>query len=293
VKKILDLIIKVTDEASKELAEVQGTAGGGGKGVLGLSEGLLSATAAATLAAGAIYKVGQEAYDALEDWQEHVFKVDALADAFGLTVEEAEELIIISDRFNISNDALFSTMNKLAAAGYGTGTEALAKMRDEFLMIADPAEAAAWLFGLAGEQGQKVLGPLLTMSDLDFQDFIASMDGAGSVTEDMVADAWALEQATEGMRLAWQNLKLELATWAAPGVTSFLEAMLDFIEYKPEDWGEYHVPVLSRGIQGTWDQISDPNSMTSNLLAGAGDVYDAIVNLPNTIKDAIERSPGP
>ena len=55
--------------------------------------------------------------DSLNDWQAYVFTVENLSKAFGTTYEETEKLVYIADLYGVSNDALFSSLNKLAREG--------------------------------------------------------------------------------------------------------------------------------------------------------------------------------
>ena len=246
--KVLDLLIKVNDQASKELEKIKGSTTGDGSGLAGVGDKLVSAAAGASIAALAIGKVTQAVADNIEDYTSYVLGVDALAKAFSLSAEEGEQVMLMADAFGVSNDALFSTLNKLTREGFGVGTEALEGLREAFQAIEDPADRAQFLFGVAGEQGQKVLAPMLDMSDIDWTDFKDAIESMGAIDEDMVENARELSLAVADMKQEWHDLKMEIVNWSAPGITQFLEAANQFLGFDPSSWGDNNVPGLSRGI---------------------------------------------
>jgi len=293
LSKILDLIVRVTDQASEQLKELQGTGGEKGSGVLGTGDAFLALATKVGLAAMATEKVVGFIDDNLNEWQEYVFTVDNLSKAFGMTYNETEQLVYIADLYNISNDALFSTLNKLAREGLGTGAEALNNLRSEFQDIEDPADRAQYLFGMAGEQGQKVLGPLMDMTDLEWADLIEGVEALDNVDEDMVDNARALEEATAEMTQQWTDLKIELANWSAPGVTSFLTAINNLLsgermfpgEISSEGFFESYRSLRQSPYSERWEGTESDRASALRWNA----IDDTLRNLPVDIADALER----
>ena len=285
--KILDLVIKVTDQASKQLDEIRGTASGEGKGVEGLGTSMVAFAGKATLALMALQKVARFIDESVGEYTEYALQIDNLAAAFGLTTEEAEELILVADAMGVSNDALFSSMNKLAREGFGTGIEALAGLREAFLAIEDPAAGAEYLFGMVGEQGQKVLGPLLTMSDLDFQNFIDGMNQASFLTDDMTDQARDLDLAMNAIDNSWNRLKISLLSFSAPGLTNLLNQIAMIMG------GDFSRPEGPTGYERSTgrQQIAFEDTPSGyERMTGNTELIDTLRNLPNDIRDAVERS---
>ena len=290
--KVLDLLIKVTDQASEQLEAIKGSTTGEGAGIEGLGESMLAFAGKAVIAGMALQKIGGYVEEGIDEYTDYALGVNALAEAFGLTTNEAETLMLTADAMNVSNDALFSTMNKLARDGFGTGIDALAGLREAFLAVADPAAAAELLFSTAGEQGQKVLGPLLTMSDIDFTEFIAGMKEAAFLTDEEVQTARELDLAVKGVEQSWNKLKLSLIEFSAPGLTNLLNQMNmlmggDFSASGPtgfERWGGTAFDMQS----GT--NVGSPNT---GMMADR-DRWDAIADsmadkVGTAVKDAVER----
>ena len=290
--KILDLIIKVTDQATAELKDIKGSTTGDGSGIEGLSSSMLELAGKSVIAGMALQKIYGYVSENIEDFTGHVLEVHRLSEAFGLTTEEGEELVLLAGAMGVSNDALFSTMNKLAREGFGTGTEALDKLRVAFQEIEDPADRSQFLLGMAGVQGQQALGPLMTMSELEFIQLIEGIEALKGIDEEMVDNATDLEMASQGVEKAWTNLKLELMDFSAPGLTKLLEALTAFMTgdfgnnmYQGgflESYRDLKESPYSKRWEGTESQRADAmrwNEMT-----------DALRNLPNDIRDAVERS---
>ena len=292
MSKILDLIVKVTDQASEQLEKIKGSTAGDGEGVQGVADGFLALAGQAAIAGLALQKAGKFVSDSMDDWQEYVFTVDNLSKAFGLSYEETEQLVFLADTFGVSNDALFSSLNKLAREGMGTGIEALANLREEFQAIGDPAERATYLFGMAGEQGQKVLGPMLSMSEIEWKSLIEGIEALGGIDQEMVDNARELELATQGIKQEWTELKIELANFAAPGLINLLTVMKDVMQGNFQE-SVYGSPSGYERMTGTQlpggmmpEDYRRSNTESDRWYA----IEESLRNLPNDIKDAVERS---
>ena len=301
--KVLDLLIKVNDQASKELEKIQGTTTGKGSGVAGIGASLATIGGYAAIAALAVDRVTSAVADNLEDYTDYVLGVDALSKAFGLSVEEGEQVMLMADAFGVSNDALFSTLNKLTREGFGTGTEALDGLREAFQAIEDPADRAQFLFGVAGEQGQKVLAPMLSMTELDWTALKDGIEALGAVDDQMVVNAQELALASAEMRQEWHNLKLELINWSAPGITGFLELLqrplspdsaaqflfdLGLSGVNPSDPFAGVGPMAAGGQPAGLGGLSA--GQPGGALGGSDELTQMIRDLPSNISDAIERS---
>ena len=301
--KVLDLLIKVNDQASKELEKISGSTSGEGGGVKGLGASLSAVAGYATIAALAVDKVTKAVADNLEDYTSYVMGVDALAKAFSLSVEEAEQVMLMAEAFGVSNDALFSSLNKLTRDGFGVGTEALEGLREAYQAIEDPADRAQFLFGVAGEQGQKVLAPMLMMTELDWTAFKDGIEALGAVDDQMVVNAQELALASAEMRQEWHNLKLELINWSAPGITGFLELLqrplspdsaaqflfdLGLSGVNPSDPFAGVGPMAAGGQPAGLGGLSA--GQPGGALGGSDELTQMIRDLPSNISDAIERS---
>ena len=293
--KTLELLIKVTDEASKQLEEIKGSTAGDGKGIAGVGDAMLMAAGNIAIAGLAIQKMAGYVSDGVDEYTDYVLGVDALSSAFGLTVEEGEQVMLMAEAFNVSNDALFSSLNKLAREGMGTGIEALQNLRKEFTAIEDPAERATYLFGIAGEQGQKVLAPMLEMSELEWSALIDGMDALAKVDEDMVANARELELASQGTSQAWANLKLEMMNFAAPGLSKLLEQMLAVMQGDIAGSGgagafgaDSTRSLYSRGQGGL--NFNSPGPASTDRHDTDRLLMETLRDLPGQIKDAVERT---
>ena len=291
--KVLDLLIKVTDQASDKLEDIKGSTTGGGGGVEGLSTALLAASGQAVLAGMALQKIGNFTSENIEEFTDYVLNVDRLGEAFGLSVEEAEEVVLMADAMGLSNDALFSTLNKLTREGFGVGMEALEGLREEFQDVEDPADRAQFLFGVAGEQGQKVLAPMLSMTELEWKDLIEGIEALTQIDDDMVSNAEDLAVASAGIETAWTNLKLELVNFAAPGLTALLEDITAALSGNPL---ERRGPTGFERMTGTTlDMQSGTNVGSPNTgMMADRDRWDAIADsmadkVGTAVKDAVER----
>ena len=295
--KILDLVIKVNDQASKALDEIKGSTSGDGKGAQGLSEALLATAGYGVMAGMALQKIGKFTSENIDEFTDYVLGVDALADAFGLSVEEAEQVILASDAFGVSNDALFSTLNKLTREGLGTGTEALENLREGFQDVEDPADRAQYLFGMAGEQGQKVLAPMLAMSELEWNALMDGIESLTKVDEEMVGNARELEIASQGIEQAWNGLKITMLNWAAPGLTGLLELLQRPLN--PDSAAQFLIdmgwgvdnsvgPMVSDAQPAGLGRLSE--GQPGGALGGSDELTQMIRDLPSNISDAIERS---
>jgi len=221
--KMLEAVIRVKDEASKALKDIKNETGKDEK--TGLIGSFKSLSVSALAAAVAIQKIAREVMDAAREFTEYARGVDKLGEAFGLTTHEAETLMHTADAMGVSNDALFSSMNKLAREGMGTGVEALGNLREAFLAIQDPAAAAEYLFGMVGEQGQKAIAPLLTMSQMEFDEFIEQMELSAQLTEEQVDAADDLAMSMSELNMAWEGLTNNIMSQAAPALTNLLDGL--------------------------------------------------------------------
>ena len=290
--KILDLLIKVNDQASKELEKIQGTTTGKGSGVAGLGDALLATTGYAVMAGMALQKIGGYVEDSIDEFTDYVMGVDALSKAFDLTIEEGEKVILMAEAFNVSNDALFSTLNKLAREGFGTGAEALNGLREAFQAIEDPAERATFLFGVAGEQGQKVLAPMLEMTELEWASFEEGMEALTHLNEETVANANELNMATAELEKSWANLKISFMEFAAPGLTALIDTINNLLTGEPvittsPTPGADRPTLFDNQYEDIW---GNPNASVWNPRGGGDELTETLRNLPDSISDAIERS---
>ena len=237
--KTLELLIKVTDQASKQLEKIKGTTDG--EGVAGLETTFTNLLGAVGAFSVVFKQVVGIVSDSLTDFNEYALGVNKLGEAFSLSTHEAETLMRAADAMGVSNDALFSSINKLAREGMGVGTDALRNLREAFLDIDDPAERATYLFGMVGAEGQKAIAPLLTMSNMEFSEFLAGMEEGARLTAEQVEQAQELDFAITEAKSSWEVFSREFAGFMAPAISTGLKLITGDLElHTRKTWDAIH-----------------------------------------------------
>ncbi len=207
-KKILDLIIKVHDKATKDIAKIEGSKGVGG--IKGLTKSLGGMINPATMAAGAVTAVGAAAFKAFSDFQSYTREVADFAAMIGATTEEASVFIKMSDDFNVTMDTMLASFRSMAKSGLQPTIEGMEELRLQYLAIKDPAEALFWIQGKIGEQGIKQILPMWEQIDGSLIDYADSMDEGLIVTKEMQENMEEIEVVLRDVKAGFKGLSLSV-----------------------------------------------------------------------------------
>lgn len=208
-KKILDLIVKVKDEASKDLAKIEGTSGFGG--IKGLTKGLTNMINPATMAAGAITALGIAAVKAFSEFQSYTREVSDFAAMIGATTEEASVFIKMSKDFDITMDTMLAAFRTLAQQGIPPTIEGLISVKTMLDNTSSASERLALAQRTIGEQGIKQLLPMFDrLTNEELREYADGMEGALIVTEEMNQLMIDNEKTIKDVTNAWKEYKVRV-----------------------------------------------------------------------------------
>jgi hypothetical protein len=197
----------------------------------GVSSGLTDMVGKYLTAAGAISAVVAISKKVIDYYVEGTKKLLEYGDAVdnftrlsGASNEEAQKLIIISQRLDVSQQALAKGMKELALNGIAPTVENLIKLGDEYKAIKDPTEQAKYVqekFGRSGQEVAKILETERgTLSRLNVE-----VSKSSVLTDMQIQDINNLEDATNRYNIALETRQKLDAANAANFGTAWKNAM--------------------------------------------------------------------
>jgi len=227
-----NLLMKFTADASQALTEMDKLKGkqtgpGQGTGVEGVAASLNKSYLSALAVGTSVVGIGAAINKVMTDFVDYTQKVDALASAYGISNEESQALITMSDTFGLSIGGLYTALNNLVEEGFDPTLQGLSDFKTE-LDMKDDADKAVSMLETLGTEGQQALAPLVSgMDAVELRGYFdALLAGSTDVNDAMIKNAQDLAIATAELDIAWGGLKLQFANWSAPGLTALIDMLM-------------------------------------------------------------------
>lgn len=179
--EVLDIIIKATDKASKELQGVQDKLGGLGNVAAGVGTAIGAVgIATGTLAAG--FKL------LVEPAVQYGLAVSDLSSKLGTSAEVASTWIQVADDMRISSGSMNIAFKTLAADGIQPTIENVGRLADEYVALKSPTEKAQFAMEHFGARAGPELQRLLEKGSAGLRELAASAEASGLVIDDLQAE---------------------------------------------------------------------------------------------------------
>jgi len=220
--KVLQLIIRARDEASKVLKDVTGASDG-------LADSLI--TAAPVIAAGAAGYVGllQVGGDLIKSWQDNTIEVGNFAEKMGITTEAASGLITAAGILGVSADTLEGAFKTMAKNGIEPSLDGLLEVKDRLDKAGSPAERLALATKLLGGAGADLIPILAGLNADQLPEFNRLMEVGAIVTQDQYEAALRQRDALAEVNVQWSGIKLHVGEFISLKTLPFLENMNKFL----------------------------------------------------------------
>lgn len=253
-------------------------------GTKALGNSFVSMAASPEGAAAAIGAVTAVAIKGAHQFMELAKASNDLAQATGLTIEQASRWIEVGKDYGVSAEALASTIGKLnrtldprVAAEYGIAlTDSSGKARsanDVFLDVIaaisntdSAAERARMGTRLLG-RGWQQLAPILGKSRSQYEEMLSTIKDGQVITEEEYKKAEKLRMGLDELNDSWDNLTLQIGQAAASG-TGVLDFFTRLLQFRDQviAWSE----ITGNGFAET----HDPIVMTTNFLESLTSITD-------------------
>lgn len=161
---------------------------------------------------------------------EYAGQVRGLAQAWGVSTEEASRAIQVADDLGVSYDALKAAGRKLLDEGIQPTVENLAALSDQYKAIEDPVARAEFAAEKFGARWQNVVG-LLDAGGDSLRAMQDDLEGSALVMgEESVRAAREYEIALDGVNDTLEELKIAAGNEALPAVNFLLQGIQNGID---------------------------------------------------------------
>jgi hypothetical protein len=177
----------------------------------GVSSGLTDMVGKYLTAAGAISAVVAISKKVIDYYVEGTKKLLAYGDAIenftrlsGASNEEAQKLIIMSERLDVAQDQLARGLKELTLNGIAPTVDNLIELGDEYRAIQDPTDKAKWAFEKFGKAGQEVT-KMFSATKSQLQALSAEVAVSSVLTDQQIKGINDLEDATNRYKVALET----------------------------------------------------------------------------------------
>lgn len=229
---IVQILIKVKDEASKVIDGITGKFEDLGEGTEELKEtgsksfgDFMDNVSIAMLGINQAIEVGMKLAEAAKKVYEGTVgkalaiatEIETLSRISGDAPEDISALRVAMVEAKVPFDDLYKAMENLNKKGIPPTVENLVAIATEYTNLQDPVAKAKLLFDNFGAAGDEIAPMLEAIAD-----GVKAVDDAGLIfTEEEIQAANDYEAAVADLQLAWENLTLILGTAVMPGLTEF------------------------------------------------------------------------
>lgn len=201
--KLLNMIVKVTDKASKPLKDIKGSEGAGG--VMGLSGALASMISPADMAIGAMGALVSVVKKGVSDFTETALEVGNLADSLQLTATDASFLQSVMDKYGVTNDTMVAAFRTMNREGMAPTLSNLKEMLETYDNISDSTKKMQYAQKMFGEQGLKQIIPMWERLNEEQRENFGLQEDGIKITRESIDAARELEKAQKDLEQAWIN----------------------------------------------------------------------------------------
>lgn len=284
----VEINVKTIDQNSEELQKTEGNlkkleaaAGDAKKETSKLGETLNDTVVELTgfnltqlSVAGAIGLAANAMREAIEEYSGYVDSIRELSSVSGVAVEDVSRLVQVADDLRIEQTAVENAMRMSVQNGFVPTIENVARLADEYVATADPAERAR----IAQEKFGKAwsdLAPLLEKGGDYIRDNTQALDGYLVVTDEAIRKSNAYQKAMDDWGDATTEVKFELANGLLPVLTGLINTTMAASK-ETDTFGERllaSIPVIGAiysGIKGLTAQQEEAAIATET----ASEAYD-------------------
>lgn len=244
MSQTLELIIRARDEASRQLGVIKDKFNG-------LNE-VLGAAAIGFGGVVAAGKLAQKAYeDVLVPVMDYNRELKNMADATGMSIEEAARLTEVSEDLGIAQGELATAMQLATKNGFDPSLASIAALADEIAGMNDPSERAEYLSKLLG-RNWAVLLPLLQDGGPAFLALAAAVDEGLIPTEQFVSDTEQLHIQVDHLNESMETTKNKILIDLIPAFLAGADAAADFLKKLGliNATGGINITLTSTGVPG-------------------------------------------
>ena len=214
--KILDLIYRVKDDASRPIKKIKGEQDALTQSV----KGAAIAMGAASAAIFAAKKAYDEVVGSLITYNKEI--LDA-SQSTGMAVEDLSRFVQVADDVGIGMDTVTKALEMATKRGFAPSIDSLAQLADEADAIADPTERAAMLSKIFGKNWAE-LNPVLALGAKRIRELAAAQKSGLTVTEAEIRQSERLRLELDELGDNWTSIKNTIGGELIPVLNQLLTA---------------------------------------------------------------------
>ena len=241
----VDILIKATDKASRDIDKVNRTLGettktsGGLKkawgdlktAVPGLTGAISAMVNPLTIASAGIGMMAKFVRDSIGETVEYNKQIRELTQTLGLSADETSRVVQVADDWGISIEEVRAALGIMNKNGLTPSIENLAALADEYVNTTDKSEFAEHAAKLLGRQYETLI-PLFAEGGDSLREQAAAIDDSLIATEASIQAARDYELAMDGMGDAVDGLKYRIGNELIPVLTQATETIMLLVNWE-------------------------------------------------------------